>query len=88
MLLFNKDPDRTLKVRLMQKTDGAHEVIDEELRLDQYSAEQYSWHSTQGKGNGGHPEPNDPPAPSVISADAAGTITLPPHSISVAVTQP
>ncbi|WCI08174.1 hypothetical protein PJ267_17195 [Arthrobacter sp. OVS8] len=88
VLLFNKDPDRTLKVRLMQKTDGAHEVIDEQLRLDQYSAEQYGWHSTQGKGNGGHPEPNDPPAPSIISTDAAATITLPPHSISVAVTQP
>ena len=88
VLLFNKDPNRTLKVRLMQKADGAHEVIDEQLRLDQYSAEQYDWHSTQGKGNGGHPEPNDPPAPSIISTDAAATITLPPHSISVAVTQP
>jgi len=88
VLLFNKDPNRTLTIRLMHKTDGDHEVVDGEIALTQYSAQQYKWHSTQGEGNGGHPEPNKPPAPSVIDADDAATFTLPPHSISVAVTRP
>lgn len=88
VLLFNKDPNRALTVRLMQKTDGDHEIVEGDISLNQYSSEQYKWHSTQGEGNGGHPKPNQPPLPSVIDADAAATITLPPHSISVAVTQP
>ena len=88
VLLFNKDPDRTFTVRLMHKTDGDHEVVDGHLELAQYSAQQYQWHSSQGEGNGGHPKPNQPPSTSVIHADANATFTLPPHSISVAVTQP
>ncbi|MFP5367190.1 MAG: hypothetical protein ACLGIS_10125, partial [Actinomycetes bacterium] len=88
VLLFNKDPQRTIKIRLMHKADGELKVVDENIALDQYSGEQYKWNSTQGEGNGGHPKPNQPPASSVVDKDQDATFTLPPHSISVAVTKP
>jgi hypothetical protein len=87
VLLFNKDPNRTLKVRLMHKTNGGQEVIKGDLELDQYSAEQYVWHPTPGQKNGGYPDPSQPPSSKVIHADNNATFTLPPRSISVAVTQ-
>ncbi|MCU1515947.1 MAG: type protein [Pseudarthrobacter sp.] len=88
VLLFNKDPNRTLKIRLMHNTDGAPDVVDGKIALKQYSAVQYKWNPTPGEGNGGHPDPNQPAASSIIDADDFATFTLPPHSISVAVTQP
>jgi len=88
VLLFNKDPDRAITVRLVQTDGGKNEPLQGELALDQYSSEQYAWNPSHGKGNGGHPEPNDPPKRTTVGADMGGTVTLPPYSISVAVTEP
>ncbi|RDV12378.1 hypothetical protein DXK94_03410 [Arthrobacter sp. RT-1] len=88
VLLFNKDPQKSIKVRLMHKTGGEHDVVEGEIALEQYGSAQYKWNPSQGEGNGGQPKPNQPPGSSVIKADEAATFTLPPHSISVAVTEP
>jgi hypothetical protein len=83
VLLFNKDPHRALAIRLMEESGGNAKPLEGKLELDQHSAEQYKWVPSHGKGNGGHPDPNDPPVGSTIGADKHATITLPPFSISV-----
>lgn len=85
VLLFNKHPERAITVRLMQDGGGSSKPLKGKLELDQYSAEQYEWNPTRGRGNRGYPDPNDPPASSTIGEDRHATITLPPYSISVAV---
>lgn len=84
VLLFNKDPKRAFTVRLVQHDGGDSRPLKGNLELDQYSAAQYQWNPSRGRGNGGHPEPNDPPVSITIGADRHATITLPPYSISVA----
>jgi hypothetical protein len=87
VLLFNKDPGRAVTVRLTQSTGGETHAIQAGLDLDQYSPEQYQWNPSHGRGNGGHPDPNDPPIRTTVSADTGATIKLPPYSITVAVTR-
>ncbi|WP_157366200.1 discoidin domain-containing protein [Arthrobacter sp. Soil763] len=84
VLLFNKDPGRSVTVRLMQDDGGKARPLQGPLEVDQYSPEQYKWNPTHRRGNGGHPEPNDPPVSSTVAADSHATLTLPPYSISVA----
>jgi hypothetical protein len=87
VLLFNKDPERSITVRLEQSSGDGSEVVPGPLTVEQYSSKQYRWHSTQGVGNGGHPDPNDPPETIEIPAEDGATVTLPPQSISVAATR-
>lgn len=84
VILFNKDPKRAITVRLMQDSGGESQPLEGVLELDQYSAEQYKWNPSHRRGNGGHPDPNDPPVSTTIGTDRHATITLPPYSISVA----
>ncbi len=84
VLLFNKDPKRTIAVRLQQEGGGKAGPVQGPLGLEQYSARQYTWNpSPGGRGNGGHPDPNDPPVSTTIGADMHATVSLPPYSISV-----
>lgn len=87
VLLFNKDPKRALTVRLIQDSGGRHDPIPGEIHLTQYSSKQYKWNSTKGSGDGGKPDPNEPPEQSTIDAGKGATVTLPPQSISLAVTE-
>jgi hypothetical protein len=83
VLLLNKDPQRTLTVRLVESAKGNTTPLEGPLRLDQYSSEQYDWHPGGAHGNGGHPDPNDPPAHTTLDEDAGATVTLPPYSVTV-----
>jgi hypothetical protein len=83
VLLFNKDPKRALTVRLVENTKGTARPLPGDLQLDQYSSKQYVWHPGGEEDNGGHAEPNNPPARTTVDQDARATVTLPPSSISV-----
>lgn len=77
VLLLNKDPKRTHTVRLV--AGGAD--LDAAADVYQYSGAQWQWVSQQGKGNGGYPLRNDPPAHTRVGS--AEVIVLPPYSITV-----
>jgi hypothetical protein len=81
VLLFNKDPKRTLTVRLQQTTGGRTGTVPGPVDVYRYSAEQWHWYDEKGKGNGGFPEKNLPPERSVQRR--GDVVTLPPYSISV-----
>ena len=77
VLLLNKDPKRSLTVRVV--AGGRPLTVPADVY--QYSGEQWDWVSLHGKRNGGYPLRNDPPAHTRV--DEAGSITLPPYSITV-----
>ncbi|MEK6437993.1 discoidin domain-containing protein [Pseudonocardia sp. T1-2H] len=88
VLLFNKDPARTVTVALRTGSAAANAPLAGELELFSYSGEQWDWYPEGGETNGGFPEKNDPPARTVVDARDDGRVTLPPYSISVVRTEP
>jgi len=84
VLLINKDPDRSYRVRLSPLapnnggtgTDWVNGLVD----LFQYSSRQYVWHPN---GADGHASPNLPPSHIVLAASENTAYLLPPYSITV-----
>ena len=82
-MLFNKDPERSVTVRLESDPgDGPH-VLHGDLQLEQYSGQQYAWDPTPGDDSHGRPSKNEPPAVSTLTEAQGAVVTLPPYSISV-----
>jgi hypothetical protein len=81
VMLFNKDPDRSLSVHLQQTAGGRTDPVTGPLDVFQYSFAQWHWYDEKGKGDGGFPERALSPARSVVRSGEV--ITLPPLSMSV-----
>ena len=47
-MLFNKDPKRSVTVRLESDPGGGPHVLHGDLQLEQYSGQQYAWDPTPG----------------------------------------
>lgn len=74
VLLFNKDPARTVTVALRTGSAAANAPLAGGLELFSYSGEQWDRYPEGGETNGGFPEKNDPPARTVV--DAAAVLDL------------
>jgi hypothetical protein len=81
VLLFNKDPERALTVRLVRGGSGGGAPLPGRLDIRQYSGEQWDW--TPEPNGQGFPDLNDPPRRFTIESEGAATVTLPPYSISL-----
>jgi hypothetical protein len=79
VLLLNKDPKRTARVRLRfrRTASGAVAMLHGPMTIIQYSRAQYLWHRD---GEHGYPSPDRPPAAKTV---AAGIVALPPFSLTV-----
>jgi hypothetical protein len=86
-LLLNKDPARSLTVRLETTAGGTSLSLRGDLDVYQYSGEQFVWHTAPGVRNVGYPKRNEPPKQWELDADAGAVVTLPPYSITVVRTQ-
>lgn len=83
VMLFNKDPKRSVTVRLESDPGGGPHVLNGDLQLEQYSGQQYAWDPTPGEDSHGRPSKNEPPAVSTLTEAQGAVVTLPPYSISV-----
>jgi hypothetical protein len=50
------------------------------VSVSQFGKAQYRWHAAP---DGGHADPDEPPATSTVTADGTTLFTLPPASITV-----
>jgi hypothetical protein len=83
VMLFNKDANRSLTVRLQWSAGGATKAVAGPIDVYQYSSEQWDWVDEKGEGNGGYPARDDLPAESVLQEGQGAIVTLPPYSVSV-----
>ena len=78
-MLLNKEPTRTLSVRIALAGSSGDQSLAGPLELFQYSAAQYQWHPD---GANGHAAPDLPPARRMLSPRDS-IIALPPTSMTV-----
>jgi len=79
VMLLNKEPTRTLSVRIALAGSTGDQSLAGPLELFQYSAAQYQWHPD---GANGHAAPDLPPARRMLSPRDS-IIALPPTSMTV-----
>jgi len=79
LLLLNKDPRRTRKVRIQFQRGGALATFRDDLDLYQYSSAQYVWHPRREQG---YAAPNASPVHRRLRSGAA-LVALPPYSMTV-----
>jgi hypothetical protein len=79
VLLLNKDPRRSLSVRLTHGSEDAQEPVRGKLKLWQYSPLQYQW--VPHPNGEAYPALNEPPFRHTV-AEGDGVL-LPPYSITV-----
>lgn len=87
VMLFNKDPKRSITVRLETVTGGKRTVLPGNLDLFQYSGKQYVWDPALGSHGQGFPKRDLPPEHKILDPDKGAVVTLPPMSISVVKTE-
>lgn len=79
VMLLNKEPARSLTVRIRLHGDSGDAPLAGPLELFQYSAAQYHWHPDREHG---HADPDLPPAHRMLGARDT-LIPLPPTSMTV-----
>jgi hypothetical protein len=83
VLVLNKDPHRSLSVRLVTSTGGRARALVGDLDVYQYSGKQFVWHFEPGLRGHGYPKRNEPPEHYTEDAGGGAVVTLPPYSITV-----
>ncbi|TQS39864.1 discoidin domain-containing protein, partial [Cryptosporangium phraense] len=76
VLLINKDPKKEVTVDIAASGGD----LDGDVRMYQYSSEQYDWEPGKTEDNGGKPAKSHPPAK---TSPRSPKVTLPPYSLSV-----
>jgi hypothetical protein len=87
VLVLNKDPRRSLTVRLVTSARGRTQALAGDLDLYQYSGKQFVWFVEPGLRDHGYPKRNEPPEYHTLDANRGAVVTLPPYSITVVRTQ-
>jgi hypothetical protein len=83
VLVLNKDPHRSLTVRLVTAAGGRTRALGGDLDLYQYSGKQFVWYFEPALRGHGYPKRNEPPEHHTLDAAQGAVVTLPPYSITV-----
>lgn len=78
LLVLNKDPVRAQRIRILVQPPGGRGAVCPDAEAWQYGPAQYRW---QAEGQNGRPARNLAPVRTLLRA--AGTLTLPPYSLTV-----